>query len=87
MAARLSQYNAAESCGKCTPCREGTPRIAEALGRLAAGQTRDSDIQDLRDLAEIVGAASLCGLGQMAGNPVTSLLHFYGDMLGPAASR
>ncbi len=81
VAARLSRYNAAESCGKCTPCREGTPRIAEALERLAAGDPRHSDLQDLRDLAEIVGAASLCGLGQMAGNPVTSLLHFYGDML------
>lgn len=84
VAARLSRYNAAESCGKCTPCREGTPRIAEALDRLAAGEPRDSDLQDLRDLAEIVGAASLCGLGQMAGNPVTSLLHFYGDTLGLA---
>ena len=81
VAARLSRYNAAESCGKCTPCREGTPRIAEALGRVAAREPRDSDIQDLQDLAEIVGAASLCGLGQMAGNPVTSLLHFYGDTL------
>ncbi len=87
VAARLSQYNAAESCGKCTPCREGTPRIAEALGRLAAGEPRDSDLQDLQDLAEIVSAASLCGLGQMAGNPVTSLLHFYGDTLGIAASE
>ena len=87
VAARLSQYNADESCGKCTPCREGTPRIAKALGRLAAGESRDSDLQDLRDLAEIVGAASLCGLGQMAGNPVTSLLHFYGNTLGIAASE
>ena len=85
VAARLSQYNAAESCGKCTPCREGTPRIAEALGRLAAGEPENSDLQDLQDLAEIVGAASLCGLGQMAGNPVTSLLHFYGDTLGIAS--
>ena len=82
VAARLSQYNAAESCGKCTPCREGTPRIAEALGRIAAGDGKGSDVRDLQDLAEIVGAASLCGLGQMAGNPVTSLLHFYGDALG-----
>lgn len=87
VAARLSQYNAAESCGKCTPCREGAPRIAEALERLAAGEPRDSDLRDLRDLAEIVGAASLCGLGQMAGNPVTSLLHFYGDTLGTAANE
>ena len=87
VAARLSRYNAAESCGKCTPCREGAPRIAEALERLAAGEPRDSDRRDLRDLAEIVGAASLCGLGQMAGNPVTSLLHFYGDTLGIAANE
>ena len=86
VAARLSRYNAAESCGKCTPCREGTPRIAEALDRVAAGEPGATDIQDLRDLAEIVGAASLCGLGQMAGNPVTSLLHFYGDALGLNAS-
>ena len=82
VAFRLSQYNAAESCGKCTPCREGTPRIAEALGRIAAGDGKGSDVRDLQDLAEIVGAASLCGLGQMAGNPVTSLLNFYGDALG-----
>ncbi len=82
VAARLSRYNAAESCGKCTPCREGTPRIAEALDRVAAGKAQAADVQDLRDLAEIVAAASLCGLGQMAGNPVTSLLHFYGDTLG-----
>ena len=82
VAARLSKYNAAESCGKCTPCREGTPRIAEALVRIAAGDGKGSDVRDLQDLAEIVGAASLCGLGQMAGNPVTSLLHFYGDALG-----
>ena len=87
VAARLSRYNAAESCGKCTPCREGTPRIAEALERLAAGEPRDSDLQDLRDLAEIIGAASLCGLGQMAGNPVTSLLHFYGDTLGAGVDQ
>ena len=87
VAARLSQYNAAESCGKCTPCREGTPRIAEALDRLATGEPRDSDLQDLQDLAEIVGAASLCGLGQMAGNPVTSLLHFYGETLRAQTSE
>ncbi len=87
VSARLAQYNAAESCGKCTPCREGTPRIAEALGRIAVNEPRDSDLKDLQDLAEIVGAASLCGLGQMAGNPVTSLLHFYGDTLSAAAGE
>ena len=84
VALRLAEYNAAESCGKCTPCREGTPRIVAALARVASGDGQASDIQDLQDLAEIVGAASLCGLGQMAGNPVNSLLHFYGDTLGIA---
>ena len=82
VALRLAEYNAAESCGKCTPCREGTPRIAETLARVSSGTGRASDIEELRDLSEIVGAASLCGLGQMAGNPVNSLLHFYGDTLG-----
>ena len=79
-ARRLAAYNAAESCGKCTPCREGTPRIVEALDRLAANG-RASDIEELHYLAEIVGAASLCGLGQMAGGPINSLLHFFGDEL------
>ena len=81
VARRLAAYNAAESCGKCTPCREGTPRIVEALDRIAASGGSASDVEELRYLAEIVGAASLCGLGQMAGGPVNSLLHFFGDEL------
>lgn len=81
VARRLAAYNAAESCGKCTPCREGTPRIAAALDRAASGNLSASEVEELRYLAEIVGAASLCGLGQMAGGPVNSLLHFFGDEL------
>ena len=78
---RLAAYNAAESCGKCTPCREGTPRIVQALDRLAAGGAGAETIDELRYLANIVGAGSLCGLGQMAGGPVNSALHFFGDAL------
>ena len=71
VARRLAAYNAAESCGKCTPCREGTPRIVEALDRLAAGGNVaagvkagvEDGVEELRYLAEIVAAASLCGLG------------------------
>ena len=80
-ARRLAAYNAAESCGKCTPCREGTPRIVEALDRLAAVNSSEKEVEELRYLAEVVSAASLCGLGQMAGGPVYSLLHFFGDKL------
>ena len=78
---QLAAYNAAESCGKCTPCREGTPRMAEALDSLARGNGSSQDLEDLHHLAEIVGAASLCGLGQMAGGPINSALHFFGNEL------
>ena len=81
VALRLAAYNAAESCGKCTPCREGTPRIVEALERLASGNATGGEVEEIGYLAEIVGAASLCGLGQMAGGPVNSLLHFFGNEL------
>ena len=76
---RLAAYNASESCGKCTPCREGTPRIVEALDRLDSAQASVADIEELKSLAEIVGSASLCGLGQMAGGPINSALHFFAD--------
>ena len=85
VARRLATYNAAESCGKCTPCREGTPRMVEALDRLAEGNDPAAAVEELRYLSDIVGSASLCGLGQMAGGPVNSLLHFFGGELGVAA--
>ena len=75
----LAAYNAAESCGKCTPCREGTPRMVEAVDRLASGQGSPADLEELQYLAQVVNATSLCGLGQAAGNPILSGLHFFGD--------
>ena len=78
---RLAAYNAAESCGKCTPCREGTPRMVDVLDRLMSGRGSPNDLEELRYLAEIVGLASLCGLGQAAGGPINSGLHFFGDEL------
>ena len=82
---RLAAYNATESCGKCTPCREGTPRMVEAIDRLASGTGSPDDLEELRYLAEIVGAASLCGLGQMSGGPINSAMHFFGDELAALA--
>ncbi len=73
----LAAYNADESCGKCTPCREGTPRMVDALDRLMEGRGSAGDIEELLQLADVVGAASLCGLGQAAGGPITSALHFF----------
>ena len=87
MMRKLAAYNADESCGKCTPCREGTPRMVELVDGLIAGKASTSDLNDLRQLAELVNAASLCGLGQAAGNPVLSALHFFGDELAMMAGE
>ena len=81
----LAAYNAAESCGKCTPCREGTPRMVDALDRLFSSRGSPSDLDELRHLAEVVGLASLCGLGQAAGGPINSGLHFFGDEMAALA--
>ena len=71
-----SEYNANESCGKCTPCREGSGRISEALARLAEG---DEDAQrDIDALIPLIAQGSLCGLGQMAPNPITSARRQFG---------
>lgn len=83
---QLSAYNAVESCGKCTPCREGTPRIVNALDRLMSESGSPTDIEELRYLAEVVSVASLCGLGQAAGGPVKSALHFFGDQISMLAT-
>ena len=83
----LAAYNANESCGKCTPCREGTPRMVQAIDRLIEGDGTSGDIDELLNLAEVVGAASLCGLGQAAGGPITSAMHFFGaEMQGLISS-
>ena len=63
-----------ESCGKCTPCREGTTRMNEILKRITMGNGRMSDIDELKSLATMIQTSSLCGLGKTAPNPVLSTL-------------
>jgi NADH-quinone oxidoreductase subunit F len=70
-------FCARESCGKCTPCREGTTRMLEILTRMCSGQGEPEDLEQLERLARNVKLTSLCGLGQAAPNPVLSALtHF-----------
>lgn len=66
-----------ESCGKCVPCREGTKRMLEILERITEGNGKEDDIQRMESLAETIGSASLCGLGQTASNPVVSTLKYF----------
>lgn len=74
---RLAAYNAAESCSKCTPCREGTRRMLDLLGAVQRGEEGRTGLEKLAYLSDVVGFGSLCGLGQMAPGPVRSgLAHF-----------
>ena len=66
-----------ESCGKCTPCREGTLRMLEILTRICEGQGQPKDLADLERLAKIICNTSLCGLGQSAPYPVLSTLRYF----------
>ena len=66
-----------ESCGKCTPCRDGTKRMLELLEKLTAGEGEDGDIAKLEELSNYIKEASICGLGQTAPNPVLSTLNYF----------
>lgn len=71
-----------ESCGKCTPCREGTGVMMEIYGRLMRGEGHEKDISALDTLARAMAVSSLCGLGQAAAVPVLdSLRYFYNDYI------
>ena len=66
-----------ESCGKCVSCREGTQRMWEIVRDITEGKGKESDIPLLEELAQVCKDASLCGLGQTAGNPILSTLQYF----------
>ena len=68
-----------ESCGKCTPCREGTKRMLEILNKITEGKGTMEDLDKLEKLAINIKETSLCGLGQTAPNPVLSTLKYFRD--------
>jgi len=66
-----------ESCGKCTPCREGTKRLLETLIRITEGGGVPEDIPNLERLAKVIKSSALCALGQTAPNPVMTTLRYF----------
>ena len=68
-----------ESCGKCTPCREGTKRMLEILINICEGKGKEGDIELLEEMGEVIKDASLCALGQTAPNPVLTTLRYFRD--------
>jgi NADP-reducing hydrogenase subunit HndC len=68
-----------ESCGKCTPCREGVYQMHRILCRIVEGNGQDGDIESLEELATYVKDSSLCQLGGTAPNPVLSTIRYFRD--------
>ena len=66
-----------ESCGKCSPCREGIKQMHRILVNITEGRGKEGDIELLEDLAMSTGSASLCALGRSAPNPVLSTIRHF----------
>lgn len=73
------EFTQNESCGKCTPCREGTKRMLEILTKITSGDGEEGDIEKLERLGDLIKKTSLCGLGQSAPNPVLTTLKYFRD--------
>ncbi|MBB6715687.1 NADH-quinone oxidoreductase subunit NuoF [Clostridium gasigenes] len=68
-----------ESCGKCTPCRIGTKKILELLNKITAGEGTNDDLNNIKELCEVIKETALCGLGDSAPNPVLSTMKYFMD--------
>jgi NADH-quinone oxidoreductase subunit F len=76
---RLAKFFAHESCGQCTPCREGTNWMESVLDRIERGEGRSADADLLLDMADNIGGKSLCALGDAAIGPVISSVRKFRD--------
>jgi len=68
-----------ESCGKCTPCREGLSQILYILERITDGEGQVGDVERIEVLAELLEGTALCALGKTAANPVLSTIRYFRD--------
>jgi len=74
------QFLKEESCGKCTPCREGIAQMLEILTRITRGEGRPGDVETLQSLSDLLEDTSLCALGKTSAYPVLSTIrHFRGE--------
>jgi NADH-quinone oxidoreductase subunit F len=74
---RISRFYMAESCGQCTPCREGTGWLYRMLTRIVEGRGEEADLQNLVDVANKIEGHTICALGDAAAWPVQSFLKHY----------
>ena len=77
MLRRISRFYYAESCGQCTPCREGTGWLHRMLSRIIDGNGRPEDLDILKSVADNIEGRTICALGDAAAWPVQSFLKHY----------
>jgi NADH-quinone oxidoreductase subunit F len=76
---RWTQFYAHESCGKCTPCREGTYWLAQIYERLETGHASEPDVEKLLDISDAIFGKSFCALGDGAASPIISSIKYFRD--------
>ncbi len=73
------EFLKSESCGKCTPCREGIPQMLHILERISKGEGTPGDLDTLEVLSDLLEDTALCALGKTAANPVLSTIRYFRD--------
>jgi NADH-quinone oxidoreductase subunit F len=76
---RLSYFYYEESCGQCTPCREGTGWLYRMVNRIEHGQGRQEDLDKLLSVADNIAGRTICALGDAAALPVKSFITHFRD--------
>jgi NADH-quinone oxidoreductase subunit F len=76
---RLSEFFAHESCGKCIPCREGTPWLAKTVHRIENGEGREEDLPLLLDICDNILGRSFCALGDFSTSNIVATINYFFD--------
>ena len=74
---RFTEFYAHESCGKCTPCREGTYWLVQILERMLQGRGTAGDVETMLDICDNILGRSFCALGDGATSPITSGIKYF----------
>jgi NADH:ubiquinone oxidoreductase subunit F (NADH-binding) len=90
-AVACSLFFSRESCGKCVPCRIGSQKITEIGEQLLRGELTRSQLPVIRNIAlelsQVMTATSICGLGQVASNPIRSVLNYFPELVEQACRK